>query len=253
MVKFRITSILLLFSLLSIGCVHNLTVHDNVVSDITGRNSSPYLSERKIILVIPKSRVAEISEQPISSVTGILHQWRIPIGQILTKTSVSYFSRISGEPVLVVDSVPDKVYQNEILIEPSIPEFKYWLNQLKNLGFAITAQSEVTLNIVEHGEQPLGIAGQYTSGRIDGQSYAIATMGGIENRISEAVILALMTDLEQVGQKIPVKKTVEPRLTPKDENNVSYKKMMELKDMYDKGVISQEEYEQLRKKYLDNY
>ena len=180
-------------------------MQDYMVSDAIDQINFQYPAERKIILVLPISRATERSEQHISAVAFGYPAFEVPIGEVLTKTVISYFSKLSGQPVLVVDSVPDKEYQNDIIIEPIISEYRFWRN---DTAFKLQIQAEVTLDIVEHGKQSVGIAGRYNSGRINGNGFQMATGPGMEDKILEALIYALTIDLEQVGKKVPVKMTL---------------------------------------------
>lgn len=172
---------------------------------------------------------------------------------MLSETCYEYFTKLCGEPVQVLLEIPQSIPEGCLVIEPRIKNFEWELNQAKNVGFAITPQAHIELELIEHSNEPKIIEGIYDSGVIDGESYAMATLSGVRNRVSKVIFRAFFASLEQAGNRIPKEKVVLEKKEREVVPDSAYQRLIELKELHEKGVISKEEYEQKKEKYLNAY
>jgi len=223
-------------------------IHSEINSSVT-----PYHSTKKIILIIPHDVASQVSNKQPDSFAGVFASWTIPIGKMLSETCYEYFTKLCGEPVQILPAIPHSTPADYIVIEPRIKSFEWELNQAKNIGFAITPQAHIELELIEHSNKPKIVEGVYDSGVIDGESYAMATLGGVRNRVSKVIFRAIFASLEQVGNRIPKEKLIIERKEKGHDSEAAYQRLIELKELHNKGIISKEEYEQKRKQYLKSY
>lgn len=250
---------------LAFGCSHLVPVNPEYVAEAVDEIPALYPTDRPIVLVIPESRAVETREQRPSSVTGFAAAWTIPTGRFLSEVSQAYFSRISGSPVQVVPQRSEQANPAVYTLEPSITGFDWELDQARNVGFAITPQAQVSL-AVGTSDAESGIQGRCDSAWVDGPSYAMATLGGVRNRVSEAIIRAFVQCLDQVGRTIPKRsessapattggahppEEADQAMPAPPENGDPHKRLLELHDLRQRGIITEDEYQEKRKGYLE--
>lgn len=248
--RYFFLTVLLIVSL--VGCAHNVPLRGDMIHSEINSSVTPYHITKKIILIIPNDIASQISNKKPDSLAGAFASWTIPIGKMLSETCYEYFTKLSGEPVQILPEIPHSAPSDYIVIEPRIKNFEWELNQAKNIGFAITPQAHIELELIEHSK-PKIIEGVYDSGVIDGESYAMATISGVRNRVSKVIFRAIFASLEQAGNRIPKEKVILERKEKGYDSESAYQRLIELNELHEKGIISKEEYEQKRGKYLKSY
>lgn len=193
------------------GCSFTIPIRSDMIQSEVNSSATSYRIAKKIILIIPNDTMTQVTDKKPNSFTGSNANWLIPIGQMLSETCYQYFSKLCAEPVQILPESPQSIPTDHdyIVVEPRIKNFEWELNQSKNLGFAITPQARIELELIEHGNAAKTIEGTYDSGFIDGESYAMATKSGVQNRISKVIFRAILMDLEQAAAKIPKKKDLQ--------------------------------------------
>lgn len=237
------------------GCAHTVPLRGDMIHSEINSSVTPYRSAKKIILIIPNDIASQVSEKAPASFAGGAATWSIPIGKMLSETCYEYFTKLCGEPVKVLPELPQFIQADYdyIVIEPRIINFEWELNQARNLGFAITPRARIELQLIEHSNKDKIIEGIYDSGFIDGETYAMATIGGVRNRVSKVIFRAIFAGLEQAATRIPKENLILEMKEKGQDSKSDYQSLIELKGLYDKDIISKEEYEQKRKKYIEPY
>ncbi len=181
-----------------------------------GYNPS-YLPAQAAVLGIPgKSAVVMeatdaqwvFSGKP-TSFTGGGTTLTLPLGEITRQVALKVFGAAFKEGADFREKSAD-LAPYRLVVQPKVGQFTYAYNQLKNLGFAVTPQVTVQLNIVlltPDGRKVL--EKQFSSGTVDGDTYMLSGQPAEKvNQLLHQVVFKLMTDaaMEAKGalEKAPV-------------------------------------------------
>ncbi len=176
---------------LASGCAYQAGYNPAYIPD----EAPEYLSAEQVLLVIPAEEENFVHTSNPSSFTGGATTLTIPIGFILKQVSQEILEdRFAGGTGFANEFVPDQGYA--VALYPRIKRFDYKYNQLKNLGFAITPQVEVDLQvqIMDEAGQPI-FDELYESGRVSGDTYFVSGSPG--EKVSQTLHRTLYDLLEK--------------------------------------------------------
>ena len=167
----RISAALALLSVLG-GCATSIAyradyVPDRAVADTDRING-------RVLVYTTKADDERLATAGATSFTGSGAKLTTPIGMMTREIAVKVFSRYATDGAAASNDLAD-ASRFTIVLRPETQEFKYAFPQLKNLGFAITPQVEITLRV-----QVLDASGRtqfeqtYRSGVVEGKSYMLS-------------------------------------------------------------------------------
>lgn len=137
-----------------------------------------YLSAEEVLLVMSEEEENYVFSGNPSSLTGAASKLTIPLGTILKEVSEEILEdRFSGGIDFANEFLVKKWFK--VALNPSIKRFDYRYNQLKNLGFAVTPEVEVDLQVTILDEGGETIFSQlYESGVVSGGAYVLSGSPG---------------------------------------------------------------------------
>ena len=185
----RIIAAPMALSLIS-GCAYQAGYNPTYIPD----EEPEYISADEVLLVMPDEVEDFIYSGSPSSFTGGGTTLTIPLGVILKEVSEEILEdRFSGHVGFANEFPLDEQYR--LALEPRIKRFDYKYNQLKNLGFAITPEVELDLEvtILDAGGQVI-FQQSYESGRVSGDTYFIS--GSPSEKVNQTIHRALYDLLE---------------------------------------------------------
>lgn len=153
------------------------------------------INERILIVMSEQEQEWVYSGNP-TSFTGGGTTLTMPLGNITKQIAIEVFSRhFEG-----ADSAPQlpSVSTYRIAVNPRVSHFEYAYNQLKNLGFAITPEINLNLDVKlfdATGRQIM--AKTYSSGLRSGESYMVS--GSPAEKINQALHRALFELMEDAA------------------------------------------------------
>jgi hypothetical protein len=128
-----------------------------------------------------------------SSFTGSGASLTTPIGMITREIAVKVFSRMTTEGAVSGNTLADSA-RFSVVVRPQSQDFRYGFPQLKNLGFAITPEIELSLRLsVLDAPGKTQFERDYKSGVVEGKSYMISGSPYERiNRLTHATMYDLM-------------------------------------------------------------
>jgi hypothetical protein len=132
----------------------------------------PRYPGKLLILTTPADDQYVFQGHP-DSLTGVAWKLKVPFGEMTKKASGEIYGHLfqSGYE-FGREAAPG---QCSIILQPKIEDFDWRMNQLKNLGFAITPEVKMTLNVeLRAADQSVLLRRQYESGWVDGNSYLLS-------------------------------------------------------------------------------
>lgn len=128
-----------------------------------------------------------------SSFTGSGASLTTPIGMMTREIAVKVFSRIAIEGAVAGNTLADS-QRFSVVVRPQSQDFRYAFPQLKNLGFAITPEVELSLRVsVLDATGKTQFERDYKSGVVEGKSYMMSGSPYERiNRLTHATIYDLM-------------------------------------------------------------
>jgi len=198
--------------LLASGCAFQTGYNPTYLPD----EEPEYLSADEVLLVMPREAEDFVYAGSPSSLTGGATNLTVPLGFILKQVAEEILEdRFSGGTDFDNEFRAESGYL--IALQPSIKRFDYRYNQLKNLGFAITPQVEIDLQVEildESGETIFDNV--YESGRVSGKSYMISGSPAEKvNQITHKVIYDLLKQSFEDARPIIVEHANEFRRSDK--------------------------------------
>jgi hypothetical protein len=128
-----------------------------------------------------------------TSFTGGGASLTTPIGMITREIAVKVFSRMSTEGAVSGNTLADSA-RFSVVVRPQSQDFRYGFPQLKNLGFAITPEIELSLRVaVLDPSGKTQFERDYKSGVVEGKSYMMSGSPYERiNRLTHATMYDLM-------------------------------------------------------------
>jgi hypothetical protein len=109
-----------------------------------------------------------------TSFTGGGTEISIPLGLITKEIAQHAFERMFSDGVVQARNL-DSISSYEVVITPRVANFSYAYNQLKNAGFLVTPQVDISLSVDIFDSKKNKIRSNlFTSGIKDGDSYAFS-------------------------------------------------------------------------------
>jgi hypothetical protein len=128
-----------------------------------------------------------------TSFTGAATNISIPLGLITKEIAQHAFERMFSEGVVQTRNL-ESISSYEVVITPRVRNFSYAYNSLKNAGFLITPQVDMSISVdILDSEKNNIRSNTFTSGTKDGDSYAMsANPGDRINRLVHEVVTELL-------------------------------------------------------------
>ncbi|MBX3702734.1 MAG: hypothetical protein KF822_03050 [Steroidobacteraceae bacterium] len=128
-----------------------------------------------------------------TSFTGSGARLTTPIGMMTREIAYKVFSEGATEGA-VLSNESGGAGQYAMVVRPEARDFRYGFPQLKNLGFAITPEVEVSLRVsVLDGSGAVLLENDYESGVVEGKSYMLSGKPNERiNQLAHTTIHALM-------------------------------------------------------------
>ena len=175
------------FVLMSTGCAYKVGYNSSYLppAGIVGK------VDGKALVVMTAQEAEWIYSGHPTSFTGGGTTLTVPLGNITKQVALEVFSRHFEQVESAVDLSEAAEYL--IVVNPRISKFEYAYNQLQNLGFAITPEVIVDLDVKlfdAAGEQLMQKT--YVSGEREGDSYM---MSGSPNEKINKILHETLFDL----------------------------------------------------------
>lgn len=182
------------------GCAHTAVYKPEYVASQTA-GLSPTIAGSALVVTEPAQDARVYTEHP-SSFTGAGTTFRIKLGEFLRDITVEVLSKKFKGSATHASQVPAHS-DYRIVVKPTILEFDYRYNQLKNLGLFITPEVKIAIQVhVYDANNQEVMAKRYESDFTSGGDY-VASFKPAE-RINRAVhqvlfelIWQMAKDLEQ--------------------------------------------------------
>jgi hypothetical protein len=128
-----------------------------------------------------------------SSFTGSGASLTTPIGMMTREIAVKVFAQMATEGAVAGKTLADSQRFN-VVVRPQSQDFRYGFPQLKNLGFAITPEIELSLRVsVLDPSGKTQFERDYKSGVVEGKSYMLSGSPYERiNRLTHATMYDLM-------------------------------------------------------------
>lgn len=132
-----------------------------------------------------------------TSFTGSGTTLSIPLGLITKQIAIIVFGKIFREGADSANSI-DKATNYTVVVTPKVTHFEYAYNQLKNLGFAITPETRLTLNVkLFDKNNKLIFEKSYDSSLASGETYVIS--GEPDEKVNQIVHKTLFDLMRQAA------------------------------------------------------
>ncbi|HEU0225114.1 MAG TPA: hypothetical protein VFR29_06730 [Steroidobacteraceae bacterium] len=128
-----------------------------------------------------------------TSFTGSGARLTTPIGMMTREIAYKVFSEAATEGATLSNELGG-AGQYSIVVRPETRDFRYGFPQLKNLGFAITPEVEVSMRVsVLDGSGKVLLEKDYASGVVEGKSYMLSGKPNERiNQLAHTTLHALM-------------------------------------------------------------
>jgi len=153
------------------------------------------INERVLIVMSEQEQEWVYSGNP-TSFTGGATTLTIPLGNITKQIAIEVFSRHFRSADSAKGLPTDSTYR--IAVNPRVSHFEYAYNQLKNLGFAITPEIKLDLDVKMFdslGKQVMQKT--YSAGLRSGESYMVS--GSPAEKINQTLHRALFELMENAA------------------------------------------------------
>lgn len=188
------TNRLILFALLLVaglslnGCAHVATYHADYLP--SSNLTAPVQIEGKALIYTDSADDAYVYSGSPTSITGGGTTLTIELGKMTREIAVVVFGGLCKDGYDTANAIStDGKYA--VVIKPKLASFSYEYNSLKNLGFAITPQVVLQLNMrIYNKERNVVFEKNYDSGVFDGETY-ILTLNPPGEKINAAAHNAL--------------------------------------------------------------
>lgn len=179
--------------LLVSGCSYNVGFNSSYLppGGIAGKHDG------KVLVVMSQQEQDWVYSGHPTSFTASATTLSVPLGNITKQVAIEVFSRHFAE-VDTATALPGNG-QYTLVVNPRIKHFEYAYNQLKNLGFAITPEIKLDLDVTlldDNGRKLMEKT--YSSGLKEGESYVMS--GSPHEQINQALHQALYAHMTQAAQ-----------------------------------------------------
>lgn len=181
----RISRALAALALVSIlgGCATSIAYRADYVPDKPIADADRI--KGRILIYTTKADDERLVTGGATSFTGSGAKLTTPIGMMTREIALKVFSRLATDGAQSSNDLADSS-RFTIVLRPEVQDFKYGFPQLKNLGFAITPQVEVTLRAqIIDSSGHTQFEQTYSSGVVEGKSYMMS--GSPYERINKLV------------------------------------------------------------------
>lgn len=152
------------------------------------------VSGKGLVVVSVAEERRSFAEKP-TSFTGGGTTLTLPIGEISKQIALKVFGAAFEDGVDFRND-PGDVAGYRVVIRPRVAKLSYAYNQLKNLGFALTPQTTIELEVTL--SKPDGreiFAKTYSSGLVDGDTYVLSGQPHEKvNKLIHLTLFKLMSD-----------------------------------------------------------
>jgi S1-C subfamily serine protease len=109
------------------------------------------------------------------SVTGVAWNLKVPLGEMSKKMAGDIYGHLFEAGYEFGHEIDTNNNRFVVILHPQIEDFAWRMNQAKNIGFAITPQVKMTLNLqlLSADKNTVILQRQYESGWVNGNSYLI--------------------------------------------------------------------------------
>ena len=156
----------------------------------------------KALVVLEVSEEQRMFSGSPKSFTGGGTTLELPLGEVTKQVALKVFQAAFVDGADFANDTT-KAGDYRLVIKPRVVRFDYYYNQLKNLGFAITPQLEMDLDVaVVRADGSVLLQKTYSSGRTEGDTYVLS--GSPDEKVNKLVHLTLfklMTDAALDVQK----------------------------------------------------
>ncbi|HEY7741027.1 MAG TPA: hypothetical protein VIB01_10490 [Steroidobacteraceae bacterium] len=148
-----------------------------------------------------------------TSFTGSGAKLTTPIGMMTREIAYKVFSEAAMEGATLSNELAG-AERYSIVVRPEAKDFRYGFPQLKNLGFAITPEVEISMRVsVLDGSGKILLEKDYASGVVEGKSYMLS--GKPNERINQLAHQAIHSLLLQaVGDVRTFQRSRAPSTAP---------------------------------------
>jgi hypothetical protein len=161
---------------------------------------TPTIEGTALVITDPAQDEKLYSVQP-SSVTGAATTFKARVGEFLRDVFVEVLSHQFTEGAEHAREFPLETHTYLVTVKPQLLTFDYRYNQLKNLGFLVTPEAKVSIQVtVADREGRTLFERTYDSDFVSGGSYMVDFQPA--EKINRAVHRALVTLAEQVAKDI---------------------------------------------------
>jgi hypothetical protein len=197
--KMKRLAVIVLLACAASGCAH---VAQYRTEYVTGqiRHFTPSIDGEALVVTEPAQDEKLYSGHP-SSFTGMTTTFEATVGRFLRETMVKVLSYKFTGGAKHAHELPQGTGTYRVVVKPKIVNFDYRYNQLKNLGFAITPEAKVELQVsVFDREGSTLLEKRYESDFVSGGAYVADFQPG--EKINRAVHRALVEVTNQVAEDI---------------------------------------------------
>lgn len=181
------------------GCGHVAQYRTEYVTSQI-RHFTPSIEGEALVVTEPAQDEQRYSQDP-SSLTGMAMTFEAKLGQFLREIMVTVLSHKFIGGAKAAHELPQGTETYRVVVKPKLLGFDYRYNQLKNLGFAVTPEAKVELQVSVFDRTGRALLDkQYESDFVSGGTY-VADFQPAE-KINRAVHRALVEVANQVAEDI---------------------------------------------------
>ena len=192
-------AILILLACAASGCGHVAQYRTEYVASQI-RHFTPHIDGEALVVTDPAQDEKLYTRHP-SSLTGMAMTFDAKVGLFLREVMVKVLSHTFRGGAKHANKLPQGTGTSRVVVKPTIVDFDYRYNQLKNLGFAVTPEAKVELQVsVSDSHGALLLEKRYESGFVSGGSYMVDFQPA--EKINRAVHRALVEVTNQVTEDV---------------------------------------------------
>lgn len=206
-------------------------------------------------LLISEDTRAYVFKGNPESFTASARPHEFPLGNALEDASMHVFSQIFEEVHII--RTAQEATEFDISVEPQIQDFHFRYNQLNYAGFAIAVFSKIRIHVtLANGETRIW---EKSIESAEHKKGPWVVDPNYEVKVGESATEALSSTLKEIAAEIvsdksvwwetlSIERTKRGMATNNTENRLS-----ELKEVYESGLITKEEYDVKRKELIEEF